>query len=321
MKSINKSREHLIATALTVCITLSLFLVAGMARFARAPGENLVLVFEKVLNPVPPTSSAPEPAVTTPAVTTIAVQRSAISPALLPTNSAVDRPRERLETRTPTRSSTLEAANSSERPIVRSSRPGRRALIPHTRVSRLPSTGISLSTPATLDTSSIKRPQPSVTQLKPESRDLVERKEHTPELLEALQDKNIRRSLIIEWMRRHPSELPPGIKQHLGHTDDTITSVDTLALEDLRAGTQVLYLMAYPAVQELHVILISEGRSFYFIDRGAQGEGHKFRVGEVLSSGGDIAGIVSEDSPLDSPDGSFLFQRIFAWLESKTAEH
>ena len=122
---------------------------------------------------------------------------------------------------------------------------------------------------------------------------------------------------IIEWMRRWPGGLPPAIRRHIDWTVDALSSVDTLAHDN---HTDELYLMARPLTRELHVVLVRGERSYYFIDRGGRQEGHKFRVGTVRREEGVIAGIVSEDRPLDSPDARFLFQVILTWWNGVTGE-
>ena len=306
-------RERTIAGAFTLAMVLLLFMVAGMARFTQDPGQMMELAFDRALVARAPTA-APPPVVSRPGPRAAGPSRVAIDPVLLAARSPVATPRAE---RSSLPSRTLSTASRDLQPQERQAAlAARRSLLPRTRLSGRPPGRVTLDASRTPDTRptapAVRAPTPRLEARRAEVRDVPD-----PLPADLLEEGVVDPLAIIEWMRRWPGGLPPAIRRHIDYTADALSSVDTLAHDD---HTDELYLMARPLTRELHIVLVRGEQSYYFIDRGGRQEGHKFRVGTVRREEGVIAGIVSEDRGLDSPEAQFLFQVILTWWNGVTAE-
>ena len=301
-----RPRERTFAGALTLAMILLLFMVAGMARFTQNPGQMLELAFDRALVARAP-AATPPPVVSRPGPRVAGPSRAAIDPVLLAARSPVATTR---DARTMLPSRTLSTARRDIQPQERQATlAARRSLLPRTRLPGRATRRV------TLDASRAPDARPTVPAVRATTPRLEARRAEVrdvPDPLPAdlLEEGVVDPLAIIEWVRRWPGGLPPAIRRHIDYTDDALSSVDTLVQDN---QTDELYLMGRPLIRELHIVLVRGERSYYFIDRGGRQEGHKFRVGTVRREEGVIAGIVSEDRPLDSPEAQLLFQVILSW--------
>ena len=119
---------------------------------------------------------------------------------------------------------------------------------------------------------------------------------------------------IIEWMRLHASELPPGIRRHTGLRSGNLSA--TAALMDGGDAYEV-YLLARVPVREIHIVLVRGEETYYLIDRSFQREGRSFRVGYARREGSVITGVVSEERAASSPEASRFYRVFLSWWDKE----
>ncbi len=314
MRSQSRQRERLIACGLTVCAMLMLFVLAGAVRFSRSPSEMLELTFQEALNiaAVAPTLETPTPNPTTP---TAGPRRTVIHPDLLPKGETTPLLQNRPEARIPTPANVLVSdAHQTTDGANRSSRPLSRDLIPRTRAVQLSGRDLTLTsrTPTREENKTAGGVRPALAALS--VREDTERSVTPP--MESVQREPLPPAPIVQWIQSHLVELPAGVRLLVGYAAGAVTSVSTLSLD---GETYELYLMAYPATQEMHIVLVRDTQSHYFIDRGGQQEAHKYRVGTVRRVQGEIMRIISEDRPIDSPEALLLWQAYRSWWQDQNS--
>ena len=119
---------------------------------------------------------------------------------------------------------------------------------------------------------------------------------------------------IIEWMRRHAAELPPGIKRHVDYRPGNLTAVTSIAHEDARWA---VYLLVRVPVRELHVVMVLGDDTYYLIDRSFQREGRSFRAGYARRERGVITGVISEERAASSAAAVRFYEVFLAWWDQE----
>ncbi|RMF59672.1 MAG: hypothetical protein D6746_07960 [Bacteroidetes bacterium] len=124
--------------------------------------------------------------------------------------------------------------------------------------------------------------------------------------------QNLDVKLLIEWMKRHPGPLPPGVRQHVGATPDNLTSV----VEFVAGGTRYeLYLMVKESLYEVHIVLVKAAETTYLVDRSFQQQSRKLRVGTASRSNGEIVSIQSRQIEAGDPRATRFYQLFLSWWD------
>lgn len=117
---------------------------------------------------------------------------------------------------------------------------------------------------------------------------------------------------IVQWMRITESDLPPGIRNHVGYQSGNLSSSAHL---EYRGETWEIYLMARMPSEELHVVIVRGDTTYYVVDPSFQRDGRRFRIGTAHRSGGEITGITSEERAASSADAVLHYDVFLAWWD------
>ena len=112
------------------------------------------------------------------------------------------------------------------------------------------------------------------------------------------------------WIRDNPSELPRGIKAHLGF--DPAFATASLRL-DADGEIVELYMMYKEALRELHVVLVEGDNSIYLIDRGFTETSHALREGIVTRADGEIVAVDSQPRAAGSTRATAFYSVFLSW--------
>ena len=137
----------------------------------------------------------------------------------------------------------------------------------------------------------------------------LEIQDHVPEsrVLETEEAKK-----IIQWMRITESDLPPGIRYHVGYQPGNLSSSAHL---EYQGEVWEIYLMARMPSEELHVVIVRGDATYYVVDPSFQRDGRRFRVGTAHRSGGEITGVTSEERAASSTDAVLHYDVFLAWWD------
>ncbi|GIV60209.1 MAG: hypothetical protein KatS3mg043_1298 [Rhodothermaceae bacterium] len=124
--------------------------------------------------------------------------------------------------------------------------------------------------------------------------------------------QNLDVKLLIEWMKRHPGLLPPGVRQHVGAAPEHLSSV----VEFIAGGTRYeLYLMVKESLYEVHIVLVKEAETTYLVDRSFQQQSRKLRVGTASRSDGEIVSIQSRQIEAGDARAKRFYQLFLSWWD------
>lgn len=118
--------------------------------------------------------------------------------------------------------------------------------------------------------------------------------------------------LMIQWMRMTESDLPPGIKHHVGYQPGNLSSVARLEYE---GEIWEIYLVARMPSEELHVVIVRGDATYYVVDPGFKRDGRRFRVGTARRNGDVITGITSEERAASSHDAALHYDVFLVWWD------
>ena len=130
-----------------------------------------------------------------------------------------------------------------------------------------------------------------------------------------LTETDVRTQEIIAWVRQNPSHIPPVAKTHMDYIDG-----DHLARVQVWVDGVVveLFLLVRSGYSQLHVLMVTGGKSYLFHDRGGKGEAERFRVGNVRHTDGEISRIVSQEREITSEEAQTFYRIFMNWWETKT---
>ena len=135
----------------------------------------------------------------------------------------------------------------------------------------------------------------------------IERPSHASRVLKTEEAKN-----IIQWIRITESDLPPGIKRHVGYQPGNLSAT---ALLEYEGKPWEIYLMARMPSEELHVVIVRGNATYYVVDPSFKRDGRRFRVGVARRSGGQITGITSEERAASSSEATAHYDVFLAWWD------
>lgn len=117
---------------------------------------------------------------------------------------------------------------------------------------------------------------------------------------------------IIQWIRLTESDLPPGIKRHVGYQSGNLSAT---ALLEHEGASWEIYLMARMPSEELHVVIVRGSATYYVVDPSFKRDGRRFRLGVARRSGGQITGVTSEEHPASSSEATAHYDVFLAWWD------
>ena len=134
--------------------------------------------------------------------------------------------------------------------------------------------------------------------------------------LKALEDfgsnyQNLELKKLIQWMKEHPAELPPGVRGLVGYQPNHLSSAVPI---EVGGVSYELYLMCKESLYEVHVVLVRNDEASYLVDRSFERQSRKFRTGTVNRSNGQIQGINSSGQSLGKQSKEF-YQKFLSWWE------
>ena len=135
----------------------------------------------------------------------------------------------------------------------------------------------------------------------------IERPSHANRVLKTEEAKK-----IIQWIRVTESDLPPGIKHHVGYQPGNLSAT---ALLEYEGEPWEIYLMARMPSEELHVVIVRGNATYYVVDPSFKRDGRRFRVGVARRSGGQITGITSEERAASSSEATAHYDVFLAWWD------
>ncbi len=134
--------------------------------------------------------------------------------------------------------------------------------------------------------------------------------EHPPQANRVLKTEEAKK--IIQWIRLTESDLPPGIKRHVGYQPENLSAT---ALLEYEGEPWEIYLMARMPSEELHVVIVRSSTTYYVVDPSFKRDGRRFRVGVARRSGGQITGITSEEHAASSSEAVLHYDVFLAWWD------
>ena len=303
-----KTREQMIALAMTAMVLLFLWLLAGWIKIHSHSSQLRRLTFSEGFEPVVQPAATyllPEskPAPNAP----VRNQPPEISE-IFQTRDRVTAPQQRLE------STTLEVKQQNMQLSVvdRSLRTSSDHLTAKARPNPSGSTDLRIQTDQLLlehrqapqRVAELRdRPDPSTSVLQLQT---IPHREPSRVLKEESAQK------IVQWMRIIPSDLPPGIQRHIEYQPGNLTSSATLEYDGV---TWEIYLMARLPSEELHVVIVKGDQTYYVVDPSFKREGRRFRIGVARRSEGVITGIASEERAASSEDARLHYDVFLAWWD------
>ena len=135
----------------------------------------------------------------------------------------------------------------------------------------------------------------------------IERPPHSSRVLKTEEAKK-----IIQWIRVTESDLPLGIKRHVGYQSGNLSAT---ALLEYEGEPWEIYLMARMPSEELHVVIVRGHATYYVVDPSFKRDGRRFRVGVARRSGGQITGITSEERAASSSEATVHYDVFLAWWD------
>lgn len=117
---------------------------------------------------------------------------------------------------------------------------------------------------------------------------------------------------IIQWIRLTESDLPPGIKRHVGYQSGNLSAT---ALLEHEGESWEIYLMARMPSEELHVVIVRGSATYYVVDPSFKRDGRRFRLGVARRSGGQITGVTSEEHAASSSEATAHYDVFLAWWD------
>ncbi len=117
---------------------------------------------------------------------------------------------------------------------------------------------------------------------------------------------------ILRWMRLSESDLPPGIKRHIGYQQGNLSATSLLEYED---EIWEIYLMARMPSEELHVVIVRGSATYYVVDPSFKRDGRRFRMGVARRRDGQITGITSEERAASSREAAVHYDIFLAWWD------
>lgn len=135
----------------------------------------------------------------------------------------------------------------------------------------------------------------------------IERPPHANRVLKTEEAKK-----IIQWIRLTESDLPPGIKRHVGYQSGNLSAT---ALLEHEGESWEIYLMARMPSEELHVVIVRGSATYYVVDPSFKRDGRRFRLGVARRSGGQITGVTSEEHAASSSEATAHYDVFLAWWD------
>lgn len=117
---------------------------------------------------------------------------------------------------------------------------------------------------------------------------------------------------IIQWIRLTESDLPPGIKRHVGYQPGNLSAT---ALLEYEGEPWEIYLMARMPSEELHVVIVRGSATYYVVDPSFKRDGRRFRLGVARRSDGQITGVTSEEYAASSSEATVHYDVFLAWWD------
>ncbi|WP_103028726.1 hypothetical protein [Salinibacter altiplanensis] len=126
---------------------------------------------------------------------------------------------------------------------------------------------------------------------------------------------NLEVNKLIQWMKNHPAELPPGVQQLVQYRADHLSS--KLRSIEAEGERYELYLMCKESLKEVHIVLVKDKRAQYLVDRSFQKQSRKFRAGPVRRSEDSIVGVRTEGRPRGKEAERFYDVFLSWWKRAK----
>ncbi|MCA9740163.1 hypothetical protein KC734_01415 [candidate division KSB1 bacterium] len=120
---------------------------------------------------------------------------------------------------------------------------------------------------------------------------------------------------LIEWVRRHPAELSPVLKQFLGYREGGLTSKVQFSINRRHFE---LFLLCFEGNYEVRIALVEKSEIIYLIDQGFVKESQKLRAGTVtrLPASSEIATIETQPLPIGHAKNAEFYDLFLSWWES-----
>ena len=123
---------------------------------------------------------------------------------------------------------------------------------------------------------------------------------------------------LIDWMKKHPGDLPIGVRQLVRHRPKFLSSVTSFTID---GKPYELYLMCKEELYEVHIVLVDGERSTYLVDRSFQKLSTYLSEGQVRRARGDEITAISSKRSAASGDTSREFYALFlSWWEQAKAD-
>jgi len=144
----------------------------------------------------------------------------------------------------------------------------------------------------------------------PEERKIAEQVEVRVFDETTLSKEDMRTQQIINWIKRHPHDLPGIVKTHMDYEQGDHLSLGTMKVD----GRDIdLYLMVRSGYAQLHVLMVMDENSYLFINRGIQNDASRFRVGKVSEN---FSRIISQEREITSEESQKFYATFIMWWES-----
>ncbi|RMF62155.1 MAG: hypothetical protein D6748_00060 [Calditrichaeota bacterium] len=119
---------------------------------------------------------------------------------------------------------------------------------------------------------------------------------------------------LVEWMKKHPANLPGVVKKFMDYTPGTLTSMIRFSVEGI---TYDMFLLCVESTYEVRVALVQGERVIYLIDQGFQKKSNFLRTGSVTRlSDGAILEFSTNLQPAGSNQTKQFYQIFLSWWET-----
>ncbi|MEZ4698934.1 MAG: hypothetical protein R2834_01280 [Rhodothermales bacterium] len=137
--------------------------------------------------------------------------------------------------------------------------------------------------------------------------------------LDALGDDyaNLEVRELVDWMKKHPAELPIGIRQLVRHRPSFLSSIAAFTVD---GKAYELYLMCKESLYEVHIVLVEKEEATYLVDRSFQKMSAYLREGVVRRDGRDIVAVNSRRDAASNERSREFYGLFLSWWEQARAE-
>jgi hypothetical protein len=126
--------------------------------------------------------------------------------------------------------------------------------------------------------------------------------------------ENLEVQELVEWMKRHPGELPGGVRQLVRYRPAFLSSVTSFVMDGKKYE---LYLMCKESLYEVHIVLVDAGASTYLVDRSFQKLSTYLREGQVRRTPEQgVVAIRSERNAASNATSQEFYSLFLSWWET-----